>query len=287
MYVTIREHNENSQPSQTTTPLTINNKEIKFFNKALLSQFRGEVLTSKTATSVDIWRLAFFVGTPFTVSLTVEFSESEPNSNCLAKAIWQPLQNGNNAPGISELNAASQWLRKSNSLKLADYEERNSRWVAVDGAGISMFSPEYQKEQFHRVVILLALACAYRTKIDELVSELSLWNNKRTTITKLAQKANEFAARCYFRHPIKLNNVDLPIIWEQTAKRLKLSDFYAELIDQTNNLNQLVADENRDKENRRWQLIGVFLGLISTVQIIGLVPDDVRAHWWALLINLF
>lgn len=284
MYVTIFGNEKSTLSHDKFIPLTIGGNEVKFFNNTMLAQFNGR-MSEQQGTNL-CWYLDFFNGTPFKESLWVMFSHEKPEeiSGCLSKAIWQSIPS-DGEPKDEQLSIASQWLRRSNTLKFPDHKQQGSSWLAADGQGVSMFTSN--KPQFQRVVLLLALACAYRRRVEKLTLDLSRWDNQGSSLLTLARSANEFNARCYFRYPVKLELNELPSFWTQIASRLELPEFNAELVGQTNNLNQLVLDFTRDENNRRWQRIGLWLGVISAIQVLGLIPDDIRAAILGYVLSLF
>lgn len=266
------------------TDIAIAGHSIKFLQSPLLDHFSGKMNQSGDST---YWKLHFFDKTEHEVGLFVSFRPGPPKQTAelLAKAIWQATT------GETTLQGASQWLRGSHALKREDYEDRGNLLLGVDGAGISVFSEESQRSRFERAVLLLALACAYRHRIETLVAELASWDSDCAELSKLARKATAFNARCYFRHPVLMERVELPYIWDKIADRMRLQSLNQELLDQLHMLLQLIAADERDhaaterenahraleyardRESRRWQIVQIILILIPALQIIGFFLD--------------
>ena len=277
MYVTISMNDSSREVGRQWSELAIDGKPVGFLRKPLLSQFSGSMLLQEG--KPKYWRLTFFKEADYTVDLFVAFHDEKPKTpkDCLAKGIWQAVAGGE--PDDEQRSKASKWLRESNSLKLSSYDQRADRWVCMDGAGLSMFTPPLEKSTFERAVVLLALGCAYQLRIESLVNELAEWDNKLKSLDGLARKASEFNARCYFQHPAKLESTELPIIWDQIAARMRLDVLDKELMDQVNTLHALASDLLRAKEQRRWNFIGSALAVISALQVLNLIPESARDPW--------
>lgn len=281
IFVTIAPNNDDRAIGGKWVDLKIAERAVGFLQEPLLKGFKA---TTKEGEGARYWRLQFFGNTEFKVDLFVSLTAEQPSARGTARAVWQEIKNG--VPTEDQLNVASQWLRNAKSLKLDDYEERSSRWTCVDGSGVSMFSTGLERNTFERAVVLLALACAYRIRIEELMNTLSAWTNDYTELTRLARRASLFNALCYFRHPVQMRGTELPIIWDRMSERFRLDEFDTELTEQTNLLHQLVTDQQRDKEQRRWQRVGVMLGLISAVQVLSLFSEETRNGWWTAVLGL-
>lgn len=276
MYVTIREDNSTKATGQGWSELKIGGNNIGFLKMPLLSSLRGTM--KKKDANCTYWRLKFFSGSAFEVVLFVTLSEDQiEKSGAKAQAIWQGF--ANNQPSQETVLIASQWLRGSNTLGLDAYTERNNRFVAIDGSGFSMLSESLHKGMFERAVLLLALACAYQVRMKSLTNELACWDGKHGNITSLAVKASEFNAKYYFKHPVALKNIELPYFWDGLAERMRLHEQDTELNDQIRALHQIINEIQRNKDNTRWQRIGLVLGIISAVQVFGLIPESVRNGW--------
>lgn len=283
IFVTIALNNHEREIGSDWEPLKIDGKAIGFLQQPLLNGLKS---LAKSGNGCRYWRLRFFDNTEFSVDLLITLSDSEPE-HCgeIARAIWQQLNNGSE-PTEEQILAASLWLRNAKSLKRDNYEERSNRLICIDGNGLSMFSTALEKATFERAVVLLALACAYRIKIEELVNTLSAWTKDSTDLAALARRACSFNARCYFRHPVQMKYIELPLIWDRLSERFRLNEFDAELTEQTNLLYQLVTDQERAKEQRWWQLVGTILALISAMQVLGLLFQETFNSWGRWIVGL-
>ncbi len=143
-----------------------------------------------------------------------------------------------------------------------------------------MMSPDLERGTFERAVVLLALAVAYRIRMEELINQLSECNLKANALSRVAQCALAFNAQCYFRHPVKLEYTELPLIWDGIAERFRLEQRDAELTQQAHVLYELVAGLERDREQRRWQWLAFALAIISSLQVLTLFPEQTRHAWW-------
>lgn len=290
MYVTIREDYPAKVIGQGWSELKIGGNNIGFLQIPLLTSLRGTM--KRKDDNCAYWRLSFFSGSPFEVGLFVTLSEDKIEKNgAKAQAIWQNLTNPQPSPE-SVLNA-SKWLRGSNTLGLDAYTERNNLFVAIDGSGFSMLSEPLHKGMFERTVLLLALACAYQIRMESLTNELACWDGNYSNLTALAIRASEFNARYYFRNPVALKNVKLPYIWDDLADRMRIHEQDTELNDQLRALYQIINEKQRsndekqrNKDNARWQRISFALGVISAVQVFGLIPESVRNVWFDKLLAL-
>lgn len=265
--------------------LKIDGKPINFLQNPLIKGFKGKQKV-KPITNKKYWRLEFFGNTAFKTNIFVTFFPTKPeDKNAIARAIWQDLDQ-NQEPNEEHYKNASQWLRDSNSLKQKDYEERSNRYICIDGMGISMIGKTFEKKTFERAIILLSLAVAYRIQIEKLMNMLSDCQPNKKELENLVHNALLFNAQCYFRHPVKMENSELPLIWDAIIDRLRIENFNKELIEQTQVLYRIISDMERDKENKRWQWIGFALGLISALQILTLFSEETRSNWWHTFYNL-
>lgn len=284
MFVTIYLHKEEFSGGTGWEDLLIDKKPVAFLQDPLLNGFVGKSKTGNDGKKY--WRLGFFVDTEFKTELFVVFSNaSEQKEGGQARAIWQEIKDEQPAPTEKQYETASLWLRGSKSLRPEAYEERGGRYLCIDGSGISMMSRAQEKSTFERVVILLALAVAYRVQIERLINELSQCGQDAIALGRLARRALTFNARCYFRHPVKMNNIELPLVWDAIVERYRLQQLGAELTEQANVLYKLVAGMERDREQRRWQWVGLALAFISALQVLTLFSEQTRQGWWETVIT--
>ncbi|MBW7656583.1 hypothetical protein K1I42_04675 [Hydrogenophilus thermoluteolus] len=229
----------------------------------------------------NIGDLDFFCDTEFKTELFVVFTETpEQKGGMLARAVWQEIKGEKGEPTEQQYEAASWWLRGSKSLRSEAYDERSGRYLCVDGNGLSMMSSALERPTFERIVVLLALAAAYRVQIERLINELSQCDQDAVALERLARRALTFNARCYFRHPVKMNNIELPLVWDAVVDRYRLQQLDAELTEQAHALYGLVAGIERDREQRRWQWLGLALAFISALQVLTLFSEQTRQGWW-------
>lgn len=299
MFVTISDRQENKAVSGKSEPLMIGGKAIRFMQKPLLDGFHGQMTGAGEPTS---WHLKFFDQTEHEVELFVSFYAEIPKKiEGVAKAIWQEVSG--ESPSQDQLIAASRWLRGSTTLRLDDYEWQGDLLWSVDGAGFSMFSEGTQYARFERAVLLLALVCAYRLRLQALINDLAAWDNNPSRLAELARRATEFNARCYFRYPVLMDRNELPHIWEKMVERMRLQSINDELLEQLRALHELIAADEREraaqereqvraemeraryKEERRWQMVSLAIALISAIQVVSLLPEAVRVAWVIRFLN--
>lgn len=299
MFVTISDRQENKAVSGKWEPLMIGGKAIRFMQQPLLDGFQGQMTGEGEPTR---WHLKFFDQTEHEVELFVSFHAEIPKKiEGFAKAIWQEVSG--QSPSQDQLIAASRWLRGSTTLRLDDYEWQGDLLWSVDGAGFSMFSEGTQCARFERAVLLQALACAYRLRLQALINDLASWDNAPSRLGGLARRATEFNARCYFRHPVLMDRTELPYMWDKMVERMRLQSINAELLDQLRALHELIAADEREraaqerervrdemeraryKEGRRWQMASLAIALISAIQVVSLLPESVRDAWAIKFLN--
>lgn len=282
-YVTIRRDNDSKVKGKDWEALTISNNKISFLQEPLLRSLDAQM---KKTDQGEYWSLCFFRGSEFEVKLFVCISQNElDKSNCDAKAIWQNLSE--EKPNDESVKRASQWLRGSSTLTIDAYKHKNNRYLAIDGSGISMISTFSLQSTFMRSLLLLSLATAYRIRMEALTNELAYCKEGSKELTRLAAKASKFNAKHYFRHPVALKNIELPYIWDEIASRMRINEQDDELNQQLTALYQIVNEIQISKENNRWQLISLALGVISAVQVIGLIPESIREKWMEYLLSFF
>jgi len=282
-YAVVRRHDNEKRRGSNWTTLMINGSNIGFLQEPLLGE--RFIAQEKQNHDGDIyWYLCFFSGTPDQTELFVHLSQNEPDTkDALACAIWQAIDDSGPSPAAYE--RASKFIRSSKSLTKEHYSESAGRLFAADGAGFSMMSPKKQRGTFLRSVIILALACAYRLRIESLVNALSEIPLRGSLAGNLARKTSEFNARCYFRYPVKLQWHALAEIWEAISTKLRIDDRNQELIEQARQLYELISADERQREERRWQIIGFLLSMISALQVLSLFSEQTRAHWWSAIMR--
>jgi hypothetical protein len=299
MFVTISEHQKNKTNRDKWEPLAIGAKSIAFLQKPLLERFHGQMTRIGEST---FWHLKFFDQTEYKVELFVSFHAERPEKiKGVAKAVWQEVVSGQPSP--DQVVIASKWLRGSTMLQLKDYEDRGDLRWSVDGAGFSIFSEGTQYARFERAVLLQALACAYRLRLQALINDLASWDSDPSRLGGLARRATEFNARCYFRHPVLMDRTELPYIWDKMVERMRLQSINAELLDQLHALHELIAADEREraaqerervrsemeraryKEERRWQMVSLAIALISAIQVVSLLPEAARVAWVIKFLN--
>lgn len=284
VFVTIREADNNKAKGNGWIDFKIDDKNVNFLQAPLLKTLRASM--KKVDSTCTYWSLCFFSGSEFEVDLFVTLSQTKlDKKNAISIAIWQSLE-GMEAPAQAVLNSASQWLRGSNTLCIDAYQQRNNRYLALDGNGLSMISEAHAQSTFERSVLLLALATAYQIRMEALTNELASWGGCNKELAQLSEKASKFNAMFYFRHPAVLKGVELPIVWDEIAKRMRINEQDLELNEQLRALHQIINEKHRNATNNRWQIISLALGIISAVQVLGLLPETLRNSWFYQLTGL-
>ncbi|WP_308388541.1 hypothetical protein [Acidithiobacillus sp. AMEEHan] len=258
--------------------LTINGKGVGFLQKPLLDRFEGSAKTLQ-GTDQTQWRLTFFSGTEYETRFLVSFSNSEQkkSGDVVALSIWQTCSNS--GPTDEQSSLASKWLRGSATLTIESHEKLgDGLWLAVDGAALSVVCQH--QHRFERFVILLALACAYQQRIQALIVKMAEWDGLPKELSRLIRLSAEFNARHYFRYPVLMDRKELPLVWDLIAERMRLAQINQEFLDQLQALHKLVAANERDKETRRWQWVGAGFGFLSAIQVLNLLPEGIRLHWF-------
>lgn len=290
LYAVVRQDNESRKKEDHWQPLQIDGKDIKMLQEPILMAFHGSMRVTGPAAgatgSRKFWKLVFFAGTPYEERLFVAFGEdSKKSEQVLGQGVWQTLTGKGREPTSEQVALASQWLRDSGTLSLDHYRNRAGRFSCADGNGVSLFSSEREPLAFERTMLLVALAVAYRTQLEKLMNELASCDRNPKTLSALAQKASEFNARCYFRHPVTLSRVEAPLMWRDISERMQLDNLDQEMMEQVRTLHDITSSRAQVRENRRWQWVGLGLAVISAVQVISVFPEAVRDRWMYALLS--
>jgi hypothetical protein len=307
--------------SKPRLPLLLDGSEVKFLKEALRQGCRFWRLDVEAAAETEIWQLEFFIDTRFACSFlvihkaldTLDFAQ-KPSPEQLGSSLFQQLaqaleiapdaarllDSGRMLLHMGSLEAdgliyASQFLRGTNSLTMAEFEERNSRKLAIDPRGMALFGKVKNIELIaRRYVILLALLRAYQYAIDSAVDLLAALVAQPASLpasaelSALQRDSLVFAARFLFARPVRLDTVDLRYVWERLAQVHHLQESHQELTEQLSAVHALLLHDEekrealREKRAQLWlALIGILLALISLLGLVEVTPDKLVAFWRA------
>ena len=296
--------------------LTIGGAEIKFFKDALRQGCRFFRLDTDISAAVEIWQLEFFTDTRFACTMFViarplrqgEAVDQVTNAlfNELALAlnispgagllidsgrlIWQSLPFDAGSVAV-----ASKYMRGTNSLLAADFEERGGRRLSVEPRGLALISDAKNVSPiFQRYCMLLALLRAYQFVIDSAVdalAELAAQPASKAASEQLSALRRDslvFAARFLFARPVRLDTVDLRFVWARLSDVNHLRESHVELSEQLDAVHSLLLhdeekrDDAREKRAQYWlTLIGLMLAMISLLSLVDVTPEKLRAFWHA------
>lgn len=303
------------------TSLMIGGGEIKFFKDALRQGCRFYRLNIDTSTApnsvgTEIWQLEFFTDTRFACTMFVISRPLMPSEdldqvtnalfNKLALAlgispsagllidsgrlIWQAL------PFEAGVVAnASKYMRGTNSLTSADFEDRSGRRLSVEPRGLALISDAPNVSTiFQRYCMLLALVRAYQFAIDSAVDALAELTAQSACAAASQQLSNlrrdslVFAARFLFARPVRLDTVDLRFVWARLSDVNHLRESHTELSEQLDAVHSLLQhdeekrDEAREKRGQFWlTLIGLMLTMLSLLSLVDVTPEKLRDFWRA------
>ena len=298
------------------TSLTIGGAEMKFFKDALRLGCRFYRLNYEISTSTEIWQLEFFTDTRFGCTMFVisrplmqnealdQVTNALFNELALALAIspsagllidsgrliWQALPFG-----ASLVANASKYMRGTNSLTAADFEERGGRRLSVEPRGLALISDAKNVSTiFQRYCMLLALVRAYQFAIDSAVdalAELAAQPASAAASKKLSALRRDslvFAARFLFARPVRLDTVDLRFVWARLSDVNHLRESHLELSEQLDAVHSLLLhdeekrDNAREKRGQYWlTLIGLMLAMISLLSLVDVTPEKLSTFWHA------
>jgi hypothetical protein len=301
-------------PGAPFTPLLIDDKEPKFFKEALRQGCRF----SQCALGGGVlWRLEFFQGSRFAVTYlaysrarnvsevfinatSLLFNELiahlglKPDAGVLidsARLIWLD-QDFDEAARL----ASSQYLRGTNSLGEADFDERSARRFAIDSRGLALVARgKMVAPIFQRYILLMALLRAYQYAIDSAVDHLAQLTaapagqgSDANQLSGLRRDTLVFTARFLFARPVSLETVDLRHIWERLAQANHLSETHAELNEQLTAVHALLLHDEELRENARekrsqlgFTLIGLLLAVLSLLGLVEITPETFQKFWRA------
>ncbi|MCE5361339.1 hypothetical protein [Candidatus Igneacidithiobacillus taiwanensis] len=281
-YVTISQDIMPDKRGDGWEELKIASGSVQFFQDPILSGFRGYMLESKGS---RLWKIRFFEGSDFKESLFVRFSRTEPEKD--NEHLFQAFSDefSGDTPSPDQVERASQWLRESNSILLKDYTTKNANYLFLDGHGLATFSKGSKSNssedcpaRFQRYIILLCLCAAYKLRIEKLINELAEAQDDCTKLNEIIKNAYRFSARHYFRHPVRMKNIELPFVWDEIRDRMRLQEYFDEFLSQASALHHLVADEERERQrahqeklSNRMTLALVLLALLTLVESLPLV----------------
>ncbi|WP_291511838.1 hypothetical protein [Acidithiobacillus sp.] len=278
-YVTISK--EDNQPNQCEwKDLKIDDKPIKFFQAPILDKFKGYMCKSEGS---ELWKLTFFNHKSYSEKLFVRFSDTQPRSdpNYLFKAFWDKVSDGE--PNNDQLETASQWLRGSKSICIENYVAKHGSFLFVDGRGIAVFSTkcfgnfsENCPVFFQRYILLLCLCAAYKLRIEKLINELANAPDDCTTLNQMIKESYEFSARYYFRHPVRMENTELPFVWDEIRDRMRLQEYLDEFLSQASALRHVVLEAEQEHQRLRQEklsnLMTVALILLALLTFLEALP---------------
>jgi hypothetical protein len=299
-------------------PLQIDGKPIKFFCDSILKGCSFDTV-QLTDSSLQLWRLRFFIGSRFASTLFVirksiaesELTQMDRRHAGLFAELGNAVKLDRNTSTLIDVGrmiwlassdafapqaeCVSRYLRGSSTLKLADFSERNGRKLVIDARGMGMIALGDHVGDIHaRHTLLLALVRAYQDAFESASRELanlSAEPESASTSAKLSLLHRDslvFAARYIFARPVRMHTVELRFVWEDLAQANHLQSAQAELSEQISAVHSLLQydeekrDQKRDSRNQFWlTLIGLSLALISLLGLVEITPTSLRNFWAA------
>jgi hypothetical protein len=272
---------------KVSKPLTIGSKNVAFLIDPIhkYTEFQSN-------DAGDEWLLTFFKGSPFPKSIAVRFSPADDCSHkCLARAAWFDNRNGK-VPNSQFQDIASQFARGSDALDVGTaIVLTENRSLLTDRSTCLYFS--FDKSQFERIVVCLALAAAYTLVVRECLQAMTthIKDQQHDAVLALYDSMLKFNAADYFALPVLLDRHELMAAWDLIYQHFRLKSLHDELTDQLTRVAALLRSDaervqrstealQQAHERRRDGIItGVglviaFVSLLQLLQLVELKPND-------------
>lgn len=286
----------NAHAGEELTDLKIGGKNIGFLIPEVSEASKlYKIQTPTNEGSEEEWFLSFFAGTEFEKNIKVCIQRSSPGKNpngsfnsglsgkkafCIAHLDLDPSKFSPDNKKDRKL-ISSRFTRGSKALpenKIIRF--KNQGEITIDLRRVVYTNDN--DDNFKRVIIIAALADAYSAALDDFTKTSSSLASKQMTkenfsetsrdLTDLLQKLSLFKTAYYYKHPIQLDRIDLPPIWEKIQNELKLKEKVSELSEQIASLSQVSdlisqrkGEEASSRFNRRIAYWGTALTAASLI----------------------
>ncbi|MDG1419884.1 MAG: hypothetical protein P8Q29_03120 [Tateyamaria sp.] len=281
-------------------------KGVKFLNGSILITTYLKI--HKKTENITEWSIRFFVGSPHErcLCICVDNSMSETGNTKGDNANKKSTYSYSSAKQASakvfqrdtigeEDNELSQYLRGSKTYKLSDateYSEGTLIAALSDTAAIlTINSMKGMKIRFERLILLQALALAYRDVIDDLVFrqtkavlKINSLEQSASNLETLREEIVRFEAAFVFKTPLHDDSQhEVSAFWKQCERALGVNTRIEELTSQNRSVYELLRaradgkaekarqkiedlDRYRDKkQSLRTALYGILIGVIGVV----------------------
>jgi hypothetical protein len=192
----------------------------------------------------------------------------------------------------TELPAASKFLRNTNSLGESDFAKVSNLHISADAHGVAIVGNGFSAIRFERACQSVALCCAYRSVLDDLICDLSEVGRSqgKNAEDKLKEWAY-FMSAFYFVLPIRQNTIELCEIYSAVNNRQKLVTLANEATAQLQLLAKLVRlkrTEEQARQDKKFHsgltYLGLIIAVIGALQIVQITPKtliDFCREWAA------
>jgi tRNA A37 N6-isopentenylltransferase MiaA len=135
--------------------------------------------------------------------------------------------------------------------------------VDRNGLGLILFG----KDQWHRALILMALALAYdrqmQTFSKETFKAITDRKNKNKLLAQLYGDILHFNAGYYSRLPVKTINHELTQVWKHIHEHWQLEESNKELTQQLQSVGELVSAQLEKSQEKRLKRIEIGLWILA------------------------
>lgn len=292
----------------TARPVRIDGLDILFLLDVLREQCQFYEIND------GLWRLDFFIDSPFQQTLYVVFSTAHweegmaksafctrlrhqaeqiikaylPHARHVVNAVY--IHSKLYEPDEHIMYFASHLVRKTSSLEVADLQRHSDRLIHVDGRGTVLISPMAAHQYtFQRQIILLALAKGYLFAMNQIMGDLARDYDDYSQLKKLYKQSIIFNARSFFSYPVKVNRYDAFRLWHDIRQTMMIHGINDELTQQIVSVNQILSEEadtrqlqNEMRLNQRLGWLGIAIGSLSLLALFEITPEkitDFITHW--------
>ena len=191
---------------------------------------------------------------------------------------------------------ASQFLRESQSLTSAAWEEVNKFQLVADAKGVAVIdnSPD-PSGRARRLTMVIGLSCAYLFSLDKAIDELAAQAGTRHVgAEKALRDWSSFLAEFYFHEPVKASTIELIHFYSAIRDRQRINVLAQEVTEQLNLIANLAQSDRIEGQNqklsriqKRVALFGVVLTAVSLFQVTPLHVTDFFSSWSRCLPSYF
>ncbi|NEN76645.1 hypothetical protein F9B74_10065 [Pelistega sp. NLN82] len=178
-------------------------------------------------------------------------------------------------------------IRKTSTITLHDYYKETNHLEHIDTKGLSYLTTFNTFDHFQRYVILLTLAYAYLSVMDQIgghlsmVAEQSIQKMENNQLAYIHERIARFNARFFFQYPVEYKNGGLSQAWKSINQLLEIDKRHNELHKKITQLHHIV-DLRYEKEAHQYEkethklnekrnlyiaVLGIILAALQVVQI--------------------